>query len=247
MQHTEALLMALVVGVYLYDSALRMYSNEAVMIPVGQDRWLAGFGSNKTTFKGKEFYLPNLLVPTRPLFKLAWDFEIAIPSQDFRWSIARKEFGHFVPLVWGLAASTFLLLPVALFGRLGDLIILLAFSLIYLHVLLIILLLWIERAKFDVTARGFAVIAVDLLICPPFALNIVKRLSLIVSVQEDFINAARRLQSPVDWETTKTQVLARLDDEIGWEEDGCPRMKVLLERRSGLTNEDSPCPALIRS
>lgn len=243
MQQTEGLLMALVVGLYLYDSALLMYSNEAVLIPTGKDRWLAGFGSNKITFKGKELFLPNPLLPTRPLFKLAWEFDILAPSLNHTWNLARKAFARFAPPVWGLAVSTFLLLPFALFGRLGDLIILLAFALIYLHVFLIIMLLWFERAKFDITARGCAVIALDLLICPPFALNIVRRLSLKLPVHEDFISAARRLQSPDDWETTKIQVLVRLDDEIGWEEEGCLRMMALLERRRGLNNEESPCPA----
>lgn len=240
MQNSEALLTAMFVGLYVYDSVLLLYSNEAILTPRGKDGWFVSFGSNRTTLKGKEVYLP--LWPTQPLFRLAWEFEGAATGLSSTWTAKRDAFTQFVPLIWSLAAFTFGLLPFALFGRRGDLIILLSFMLIYVNVLLIVLLLWFDRHKFDLTGKSFAVMALDLLICPPFALNIIRRLSLRVPVQEDLIHAARRLQTSDAWELTRVEVLARLDDEIGSEDEGTPRMAALLKRRSSLDDETHNVP-----
>lgn len=235
MQNSEVLLTAIFLSLYLYDSVLLLYSNEAILTPRGKDEWFVGFGSNKTTLKGKEVYLP--LWPTKPLFRLAWKFEDAEPDISSTWTAKRDAFSRFVPLVWSLAAITFVLLPFALFGRRGDLVILLSFMLIYVNVLLIVFLLWLDRHKFGLTGKSFAVMALDLLICPPFALNIIRRLSLRVPVQEDLIHAARRLQTSDAWELTRVQVLARLDDEIASEDEDTSRMAALLKRRNSLNAE----------
>lgn len=236
--------MALAVGLYLYDSALLLYSNEALLIPSGKDGWIARFGSNKTTFKGKQLFVPNPFWPTQPLFRLVWGYEdVASCSIAATWDEKRRASIRLVPMVWGLFMCTFILLPVTLFGRLGDLMILLVFVLVYLNILLVILFLWLDRSKFNLTLHGFASIAFDFLICPPFALNIVRRLSLSVQVDEDFINAARRLLKPADWEVTQREALTRLDDEIACEEEGHPRIAALIRRRIDLTTEGTPCPA----
>ena len=235
--------MALAVGLYLYDSALLLFSNEAVLTPRGKDRWLAGFGSTGTTFKGKGLYIPNPLLPARPVFRLAWAFEGGAARPVDPWAGGRKAFARFAPLTWSLAAVMFVLLPVSLTGRFGDWLLLLAFLLIYVNVLCILVLLWVSRKKYSLAAGSFAAIALDLLVCPPFALNLIRRLSLRVPVREDFIAAAKRLQTPGDWQATRLEVLARLDDEIAFEDEASGRMAALKGRRSGLAAEGGECPA----
>ena len=229
--------MLLAVGLYLYDSAILMFSNEALLIPKANDHWFVGFGSNGTTFKGKGVYIPNPFLPVQPLFKLTWNIEGEAKGFVHPWTANRAGYGRLVPLVWSLAALTFILLPVVLFKRLGDTLILLSFCLIYANVLSIMLALWLNRERFELTHRGLVAMSLDLLVCPPFALNIIRRLSLKVNITEDFIHAAQRLQTSIDWETTRGEVLTRLDDEIACEIDGSKSQAAMVLRRIQILNE----------
>ena len=234
--------MALAVGLYLYDSALLLYSNEAVMAARRHGGWLVGFGSRQTTLRGKELYLPNPLVPTRPLFRMAWSFENAAQGALGGLVEESARFKRFVPTVWSLFVVSFVLLPVALFGRLGDWAIVAVFGLIYVNLLAIALVLWLTRSQLQLSGPKVAAMALDLLLCPPFAINIIRRLSLRLPAS-DLVVAARCLQSSEGWEVTRAELTARLDEEIAGEEEGSPRMAALAARRDGLNTGDTLCPA----
>jgi hypothetical protein len=233
----ETLLMVLVLGLYLYDSALLLYSNEAILVLAGNNRWLAGFGSNRTTLGGREFYLPSPLLPTRQLLRLSWKVE-GVPAGSASVAAnfaANMPFsGPLAPWVWSLAAALFIGLPLALYGGLGDWFIVWAFGLVYVNVVSMVLCLWVYRQQFNLGGRAFALLAFDLVLCPPFALNIIRKLSLRVVVKEDFVTAARCLQQPPDWQLTQTELLARLDDEIHSEADGSARQTALQQRRENI-------------
>jgi hypothetical protein len=232
MWHTEALLMALVIGLYLYDSAILLFCNEAVLLAQGKTKWLAGFGSNLTTFRGKELYLPNPLRPTQALFQLAWQLEGVVLPGSQQWSETHKAFRGFSPLVWSLLILMYVLLPIVLFARLGDLMILSVFILIYVNVFAIVLKLWLDHEKLGISHRNCAFMALDMLICPPFAINVIRKLSLRVPVTEDFSLAAQRLLGGADWEVVRFELLTRLDSEIACEIEGSPRQEALVLRRA---------------
>ena len=226
--------MVLALGLYLYDSVLLLYSNEAVLIAHGKQGWSAGFGSRHTTLRGRHVYIPNPLLPARALFRLTWKTGNPQPARPDLWIGQRDALSCLTVPVWCLAALVFLLLPVTLFGGLGDLPIALTFLLIYFTVLVIVFLLWFNRRRFDLTTGRCALLALDLLICPPFALNIIRRISLRQTLREDFIDVARRLLAPSDWDTTRLEILARLDDELAIEPEDSPRTAALQVLRTKL-------------
>lgn len=234
MQHIEALLMAAVLGLYLYDSALLLCVNEAVLTASRKERWSVAFGSPQITLRGHELLLPNPFTPTRPMFRLAWDFERAASGAAQDWAAPRKPRRALAAAVWSLFLLLFLFLPLALFGRLGDWAIVPAFALIYANALCIAVMLWRGRREHGMRGWALAKLALDIVICPPFGLNIIRRLSLAEPIREDFIHAVQRLLSPAQWEQAKAEVLLRLDEEISGEYDAAPRMAVLLARRAEL-------------
>jgi hypothetical protein len=242
MWHTEALLMALVVGLYLYDSAILLFCNEAVLIARGKTQWLAGFGANRTTLRGKELYLPNPLRPTQALFRLAWQFEGLVLPGSQPWSETYKAFQGFSPFVWSLLMLMYLLLPAVLFARFGDLMILSVFIMIYINVFAIVFKLWLDHGTLGLSHRNCAFMALDMLVCPPFAVNVIRKLSLRVPVTEDFALAAQRLLSVADWEVVRFELLERLDSEIACEIEGSPRQAALTLRRASLGSESSTAP-----
>lgn len=235
MEHSELLLMALFAVLYFYDSVMLLHGNEAVLSRRGPGRWSAGFGSSTTTLKGKEVYFPNPFLPTQPLVRLRWRYEGSPAGPAQLWDARLNRFSGLSGFVWILAFLIFVMLPVALFGRQGERLIVLAFGMIYATTALMVLFLWFRRRQFEYTVREFSAIAIDLLICPPFALNIIRRLALRTPISEDFVLAAKRLLSSEQWESTCQKLLSRLDDEIAMEDEGSQRMLKLIERRGEFT------------
>ena len=244
-------LMALVTGLYIYDSALLLYCNEAVLLPRGREGWAVAFGSDKLQMLGKELFVPNPLQLHRPMFRLAWRFEGEARSArgapaDARhlaaWSLLRNAYRGLAPLVWGMALALFVLLPLGLFTSLGERMLLLALAMLYGSLFLALAWLWLNRARLRIPARQLASLSFECLVCAPFALNLVRHLSAKVPVPEDLTRAARRLQAPDDWRSTRLLLIARLDDEIECAEPGSERTSLLRQHRQVLAQED-PCPA----
>jgi hypothetical protein len=241
MQHAEALLMAGVLGLYLFDSALLLCANEAILCQSGNGRWSLAFGSHGFTLRGREPFLPNPFTPSRALFRLSWSFEGpsgagATRSEHGDWSGQRDAFKTFTPALPCLAGALFLGLPVALFFNLGEAALLSALGLIYASALWIVMLLWCKRGAFGLRGKALALLILDALACPPFALNVVRKLSLRVLTGEDLADAARRLLEPADWDAAEASLLLRLDDAIANEDEAAPRMVALLARRAALVS-----------
>ena len=81
---TEALLMLVALGLYIFDSSLFLANNEAALLRVQDGRWVARFGLDRWRLGGKEPYIPNPATPHCPLFKLHWRFEDRT-GQATRW------------------------------------------------------------------------------------------------------------------------------------------------------------------
>jgi hypothetical protein len=228
MEHVEVLLLALFVALYLFDSALLLHSNEALLLQAGGDRWLAGFGSSKLMLRGLELYLPNPLLPTRPIYRLSWQFEGAQSIRPSASQVVREKPQQALALlIWNHFWLSFIVLPLALFTQMGDMAVLFAFALIYANVVLIALALCWRRRALGLSLKDLASIVFEMAMCPPFALNLIRRLSLRVRVDEDFLHAARRLQQPGDWAHTRLQLQARLSQELEVEEADAPRAQLL--------------------
>lgn len=227
--------MAIYVGLYIYDSALLLHPNEGILnVGILKD-WRSGFGSKNTTFAGKELYIPNLLNPVAPIFRLCWQYEKSFPGHQTGWESCIRTLEWFQAPVWFLFSLSFLILPAVLFGHFGDALLLMAFSLIYLTVVLIIVLLYFAKERLTISRREFWFTALDLLICPPFAINVIRRLSLRLQVKEDFVAAASRLQKIVHWRETESELRNRLINEIHGEDEDTPRSEALKQRVSLFT------------
>lgn len=236
----EVLLMAIAIGLYLYDSAIMLYINEGILTPRGRG-WSVGFGSNKARLKGMEVFLPHPLLPHRPLFRLAWQFQCNAKEADGNWTTRSALFGPLVPMVWGMALAVFVLLPLGLFSRLGERMLLAAIVLLYLCIVAALLWLGFNRTRFGLSGRRFAGLAFESLLCSPFALNLIRKISAAMPVEEDLVNAARRLQRPGDWNATRIEFIARLDEEIEDEDQDSGRAAVLKDYRQKLIDEQTAC------
>lgn len=239
--HAEALLVAAMLGLYLYDSVQLLYSNEGVLAATLGGRWSLHFGAEHYTLRGKQPFLPNPLLPHRPVFLLYWKQQVpaekgAAPAQ--RWT--PPPFGPYkvlAPLVWLMALALFGLVPVGLFTRYGNAAIAAGILVFYGTALLALTYIWFKRSALQLTSRRFGALAFESLTCPPFALNLIRHLSWTTRSTEDLISAGRRLMRQEDWSDCLPIVVKRIDDAIACENEGTARAMALAGLQALLNRE----------
>ena len=230
---TEFVLQGAVIALYLYDSALLLHANEGVLTTVGRSRWQVRLGSETFQWQGKGILLPNPLTPHRPYYRLLWNM-CGSSSKTTPVAAPARSYGWLTPLTWLMAVALFVLLPLGLFTRFGDLMIVAALLCFYSAALGSLGYLWRQRNRFHCPAKRFVHLAFESLTCPPFALNMVRHLSLAQKCSADLAIAAQTLQSSADWERTSTLFIERLDDEINWAEDKADIVGQLRQQRDRL-------------
>jgi hypothetical protein len=224
------------VGLYLYDATLLLASHEAILTPGGKGRWQARFGAAGFTLRGKEPFCPNPLLPHRPLYRFAWRPEGLIgPSPP--WSPPGKGYTMLAPFIWLMLLALFGLIPLGLFSRLGHLAIAAGIVLFYVTAVTALTLVWRKRADHALSSRRFAALAVECLTCPPFALNLVRHLSLGGKPGQDFLAVIDQCLTGAERNAALAQVVTRIRNEIDWEDEGSPRATALNTHLQFLTRE----------
>jgi hypothetical protein len=229
----ELLLLGGAAALYLVDSVLLLCFDEGVLMPAGRRGWRVSFATDKLHVMGRGVFLPNPLLPQRPLFRLAWRFPTPGGAPSPHWAARRALLRPLAPPVWGMFAALFVLLPLGLF-RLGDAAVLAAAALFYTSLLVGLAWTGLNRARCGLTPGRFAMLAFECLVCPPFALNLVRKISTAMPVHEDLVRAARALQAPRDWDAARREFVARLDQEIEAEAEGSARLPLLMQSRREL-------------
>lgn len=235
----EVWLMVTLAGLYLYDSVLLLYCNEAVLTPVGRKRWAVRFGSSQMGLSGRELLIPDPLRFHQPLFRLSWSFERKGAKLDAE--PERAVYRPFAPMLWAIASGLFILLPLGFFSPLGNRALLPALILIFGNIAMAMIWLWLHRRTFHIDGRRFAALAFESLICPPFALNLVRHLSLAQPLAADAVEASRKLVVGEEWTRAQRQFTLRLESEIESEDPLSERHQALLARRESLPGKSIPC------
>lgn len=230
-------------GLYLYDSVLLLASNEALLTPGWQGRWRALFGADGFLVRRKEPCLPNPLLPHRPLFRFAWNMEGPTDSAR-RWSPPGQGYAILALPVWLMWLALFALIPLGLFSGWGHRAIAAGILLFYVNALLALGLVWLRRAAYGIDGRQFASLSVECLTCPPFAVNLIRRLSLALTPKEDFLCVIGQCLTGRERESALAQIIVRVKNEIDWEAVDSPRADLLHGHLQSLFQESDTCRAL---
>ncbi len=241
--HPEILLVVGMVGLYLYDSSLLLSSNEALLTPGRNGRWFALFGADSFQVRGKEPFLPNPLLPHRPLYRLSWNAEGLVgPSQQ--WTAPVDVYSILAPSIWLMFVALFVLIPLGLFSRLGNLAIAAGIILFYVNALMALSLVWFKRSDYGLSGRRLGALAVECLTCPPFAINLVRHLSLGFQPREDFLSVVEQCLTSSERDAALARVITRIKSEIDWEDEGSPRAQTLNTHLQYLSRESDTCRVL---
>jgi hypothetical protein len=217
---------------YLYDSGSLLWQNE-LMLTRGT-RWRVSGGS-ELRLAGRRLFLPNPLLPHRPQLLLRWSLDESrtAGSDD---PAALLQALRPVGVINLLQLFLLLLLPLLAWTLGAGLLLLLVFMLFYLLTLLALALIWRRRDSCRLSTRGFWLLALDVLACAPFAVNLVRRLSMRHRIGGDPLRFAARQLDAAGRADTQQIIAARLAEEYagaGESVERDQRSAVLLAKLAG--------------
>jgi hypothetical protein len=157
----------------------------------------------------------NPFTPHKPVFRLHWDFNsLVVDTADRSWTASAATLKRLTPFTLAAGMGLFILLPLGLFTPLS--LYAGAAGMILFYVATAWALYRVKRlGLFKATGRrGFAGFAFECLACPPFGVNIVRRLSLTLRVLEPLPLAGARLLDAPSWDLLRSRCVARLDEAL---------------------------------
>jgi hypothetical protein len=210
----QAELLVIAALLYLYDSSVLLYSNEAILTGAGPLRWSATTGWTGFLIAGRSLCVLNPFTPHLPSFRLRWDFDgLDYDVKDDAWAALVQEYRVFTPTTWISWGALFVLLPLGMFTAVGAYAVVPALMLSYGSTVLALFQLRRRRAALFPGRRlwGFAF---ECLACPPFAVNIVRRITLAAPIAEPVPLAAVRLLDAEGWAQLRQKCISRIDEAL---------------------------------
>lgn len=226
----EVLLIAALVGFYLQDSLLLLHYDELVVTESG-GAWAMTTGS-AIEVGGGYLYLPNPFLPMRGLFRVSWLSSFPSATED---SVdARRYLARLLPLKLGSATSGVLML-LALPGLLllfpHPLALLMVMLLVYTTILLMLAVLYSKRVALGLSRRQVTALGFEILLCPPYAINLVRNVCLQRGLGQDPISLAAATLRCIDKVELRASIERRIDMAEAFETESSHRADVLRANR----------------
>jgi hypothetical protein len=172
----EVLLILGVFGFYFYDSFMLLSLNELILTRSSK-KWTYKFPIVGFQLLKKFPFLPNLLTPNATLFQVSW------PTSDQGLNI--KELNIFIKSVLPIQIISvlilllmFICLPVIAFTYGSGVKLLIIFSAIYSLIVCGLIYIFNQKHNLKISNTKFLSIAFESIVCPPFSLNMVRKISL---------------------------------------------------------------------
>lgn len=209
----EAQLLILAVLFYVYDSSILLFSNEGVITPSWKN-WTAQTNHRGLVLLRKKLFIPNLLLPHRPIFRLHWQPESMSQASSVEWQKEKSMYGWFGLPAYGMALALFVITPITYCFFRSDPALLACLALIYLIPVGAGMLLYRHQKHLGVSTQNAWSLCLECLLCPPFTINIVRKLSLARRLQANFVDSAFQLVDAAQWERVRAELVACMDAEI---------------------------------
>lgn len=228
----EVLLIAGIFGFYLFDSALLLYSNE-IVITEHKGRFFATAGSN-IQIRGRYFYLPGPHTPHHGLFKGVWAWTDADKGKEFVPGLLHFTEALVVPKRGCLLVGALLLmvLPTLLLMSASSIALLFLLASVYLTIGVVVYACWTRRSALEMSGREVALLAVEAFSCPPFAINIVRKVCQKRGLREDALSLAERLMPPARQLPLLAAVERRAQVSIDFVDQASAEYKEMIRFRS---------------
>ena len=180
MQEAELYLVVGALLFYLLDSVLLLYGDE-LLFATGPRGWHNVAAGDLLLF-GRRVLVPNPLTPGARSLRACWSATSGQPAAaaPLERALEPAFLRALYPLQWGVVALLLLIavaLPTVLYAFGQGLPLLLLLASIYALNLSMTAWLWRVRTALGLGARACIFLTVDLLLCPPFAINLVRKIT----------------------------------------------------------------------
>jgi len=221
------------VALYLFDSIQWLYSNELLFLRSGRG-WQVR-QSWPLVVAGNRLFLPNPLAPGIALFKVRWSEsdprrQQEDPAQLERFLRALRPVKFLVGLLLGLLLA----LPAVLFLYGTDVQLLALMAAFYGVILVALGYIFTQRQVLLLTGRAFAHVCFDCLACAPFAINLVRKLSLRRTLVGNPLTLAGECFEPAEFDRLIDVIAARVAADLLREHELTARHRELAEFREQL-------------
>ena len=205
---------------YLYDAALLLEANEG-LLRRSASRWYMLLASNGFELRQRYLLWPSIFVLHQPVYRGAWSstrIELGtnkVAKQDQQDLLTHSaSFKGFALPLYLLAASLFAGLPVAMFVLHSEVAQLIALACIYLCTFWVSFMT-LRHGKRGHTPQALArSTALQMLLCPPFALNAVRKLSLAHRPAGDLLSVAYQLMDSEPWSELNLRIQTQMEREM---------------------------------
>lgn len=234
----ELLLVLGVAGFYLFDSAMLLYVNELIFAEK-KGKWVFGRPDSGWQMLGKNLYFPNPLTPDNPLFRACWVAASVSNECQEDLEALRQFLSALNPLRY-MTYSLFVLLliglPIVLFEFGTGLGFLLLLGVVYFTILVMLIQIYRQREELGLSGRAFTKLAFDSLACAPFAINLLRKITLRRSLAGDPIFFAHQVLDADAFAKLIHALCQRLDEEIEFEDESSLRCSALKGYRNRITS-----------
>lgn len=233
-------LLALALGLHLQDAILLLYANEGILACSLAGTWSLRLGSPQARLFGRELLLPHLLLVHRPLYRLQWNFEQAPRGDIAAWQPRTELLRPVGFVVMAIGVVQFLVFPLVLLVYLTDLALLLTIGGLYLCILLGLVLVGRSREALGMSQRQYWGLCFECVICPPIAVNLVRKVSLTMSRACDLTQVAQVCLANDAWARARALLGERLQTELTFLEEGSAPYQAMQRRHAQLLSAGSP-------
>lgn len=228
----ELQLVLLLIAFYLYECTILVYTNQAIVTKGRKGLWRVSFGSDRWVYQGKELYFLNPLTPFREAHLLSWSMDRPVELTSAQIPGTESLYSHYKILVTICGFGIFLALPCVLFFFPADSNVIGVLAMIYVPLLYISLAVYTERDALHLTKKEALALIGEYFLCPPLALNVVRRISLKQHYKLDLV--AFLFGSNIEAaskEESRSTLLQRMDVAIEYSENGAEDRGRLYDRR----------------
>jgi hypothetical protein len=218
------------IGFYLFDAALMLYGNEFVLLR-SRAHWYSAGG--QVQLLGRRLYVPNPFTPGRMLFRLRWDQARSAEGALDIDGLVRLTRPLRVIVTLQTLILLWLLPPVSIALGAGNFLLVL-FAAYYLLTLLSTAMLTRRRKALGLTDRHCAFLALEAMLCAPFALNMVRKVALARSAEVAWLETAESAFAGNEKRQIAECVGVRIEEGLAIEEPGSVRAAQLRTLRDGL-------------
>ncbi|QER38380.1 hypothetical protein F2A31_01110 [Acinetobacter suaedae] len=207
----DILLIIGIAGFYIYDSAHLYFYNEFNIQKGLGSAFKSQLISRQLNIFHKYLFIPNLLFSHQLLFKCAWKIKDPDPTIHPHDIIHLKNISQSLkPLQWVNIFAfvlTLAILPFFIAFKAGYLALAIILVIIYSLNLLSILFVIVNRKKLQLSWLKIMQLLLDALLCPPFALNLLRKISLNYHTKTDGILLAAQILDPQQYQLLIDSIL----------------------------------------